>query len=89
MLADELGLDATEGSEVAGPASGADLGRVLAERYVPDQVDLVLYAPVAAGVGGDVLRVGLPGAEAGDQVGGLGAGPGDAGAPFCRRSSRR
>ena len=53
---DESGEEVTRRGKVAGPGSGPDLGGILTERDVADQVNLVFDAPVAAGVGGDVLR---------------------------------
>src|SRR5271157_3629225 len=81
-LADETHEQVTERGEDAGPGAGADLGRVLAESDITDQVDLVLDAPVTADIGSDVLGAGLAGGEAGDQVHGLGAGFSDALAGF-------
>ncbi len=68
--ADQPDREVTESGHDAGPGCGPDPGRVLAERDITDPVDLVLDAPVASDVAGQVLRGGLARRQAGDAQGG-------------------
>ena len=65
-LADQTDHQVTERGHDPWPGAGLDLGRVLTERDIADPVEPVLDGPVPADVGGQVLRGGLSGAEAGD-----------------------
>lgn len=59
------------GGKGLGGGAGADLGAIFIERDIPNVVDLVFDAPMAAGDSEQVFSAGLIGGQAGDGMGDL------------------